>query len=246
MADVATLALLAAGASAWGWRRLRRPRQPRAALTGEAEIALHVAAHEAAGRALSSFDVLFGLLQDDAIVAAIRAAAGDPAAVEDRLLARLASPGPADRDDLGDRLVAIAAAIAGHGGRAVTCADLWAQLATTPAGRWLAASAIDPAAVLHAHVHGGPAPDAACADGRDVLVVLRNDHHTPQALVCAILRDVFDRSADDATAIMLATHTTGRGVVGRFPAAIARDQVPRAQARARAHGAPLWIGVEPT
>jgi ATP-dependent Clp protease adapter protein ClpS len=44
---------------------------------------------------------------------------------------------------------------------------------------------------------------------------------------------------------MLATHTAGRAVIGRFPAADARDKIVQARALARAQAFPLWIGVEP-
>ena len=85
----------------------------------------------------------------------------------------------------------------------------------------------------------------ALLDSRDVLIVLRNDHYTTQQFVCSMLRDVFALSDDQAHAVMMSTHTAGRAVIGRFPAAAARDRIEQARALARSHGFPLWIGVEP-
>jgi ATP-dependent Clp protease adaptor protein ClpS len=93
--------------------------------------------------------------------------------------------------------------------------------------------------------HGGRAPEISLPDQRDVLVVLRNDHYTTQQFVCGLLRDVFALSDAEASAIMFATHTTGRAVVGRFAAAAARDKIAEVRERARAQAFPLWIGVEP-
>ena len=75
---------------------------------------------------------------------------------------------------------------------------------------------------------------------------MRNDHYTTQEFVCGVLRDVFALPEADASAIMMTTHTTGRAVIGRFPAAAARTKIGEVRARARAHAFPLWIGVEPT
>ncbi|HMG54784.1 MAG TPA: hypothetical protein VK601_14905, partial [Kofleriaceae bacterium] len=93
MADVGYIAIVVAGFGAYWWRHLRQ--QPRTAASElfepDAEVALHVAVHEATQRqqALSSLHVLYGLLQDEAVTAAIATAGGEPDAVEDRVLAAL-------------------------------------------------------------------------------------------------------------------------------------------------------------
>ena len=43
---------------------------------------------------------------------------------------------------------------------------------------------------------------------------------------------------------MLATHREGRGVVGRFPAPLAKAKVENVWARAKAAHHPLWCSVE--
>jgi ATP-dependent Clp protease adaptor protein ClpS len=254
VADVGYIAIVVAGFGAYWWRHLRaRPREAASELfTPDAEVALHVAIHEATSRRqqLSSLHVLYGLLQDEAVVDAIRTAGGDPDALEDRVLAALAEvPGGSDDDgddeDHGGGLAGRAAGIARHGGRRASCTDLWAALAGSPAARLIDDGKLDRGATLFALFHGGRAPDIALSDGRDVLVVLRNDHYTTQQFVCSLLREVFALPDDRALALMLETHTAGRAVIGRFTAAAARDRIERARALARAQAFPLWIGVEP-
>jgi ATP-dependent Clp protease adaptor protein ClpS len=256
LADVGYIAIVVAGFGAYWWRHLRaRPRESASELfTPDAEVALHVAVHEATTRRqrLTSLHVLYGLLQDEAVVDAIRTAGGDPDALEDRVLAALArvaedgdgGDGDEDDDD-GGGLAGRAAAIARHGGRRASCTDLWAVLAGSPAARLIDDDKLDRGATLFALFHGGRAPDIALPDSRDVLVVLRNDHYTTQQFVCSVLREVFALPDDRAHAIMLETHTAGRAVIGRFTAAAARDRIEQARALARDQAFPLWIGVEP-
>ncbi len=259
MADVGYIAIVVAGFGAYWWRHLRaRPRESASELfTPDAEVALHVAIHEATSRRqqLRSAHVLYGLLQDDTVVAAIRTAGGDPDALEDRVLAALTALADGgdrdDRDDRGDEdhggdLAGRAAAIARHGGRRASCTDLWAALAGSPAARLIDDGKLDRGATLFALFHGGRPPDIALPDSRDVLIVLRNDHYTTQQFVCSLLREVFALPDDRAHAIMLETHTAGRAVIGRFTATAARDRIAQARALARAEAFPLWIGVEPT
>jgi ATP-dependent Clp protease adaptor protein ClpS len=252
VADVGYIAIVVAGFGAYWWRHLRqRPRGTASdVFAADAEVALHVAVHEASQRnhSLSSIHVLYGLLQDEAIVAAIATAGGDPEALEDRVLAVLAGPPrhASDRDDDGVALVNRGAVAAHHAERRATCTDLWAALSGSPAAQLLDEAALDRGATLFALFHGGRAPDIALLDDRDVFIVLRNDNYTTQEFVCALLRDVFALSDTTARDLMLATHHTGRAVIGRFTAAAARGKIAEARALARARAFPLWIGVEPT
>jgi ATP-dependent Clp protease adaptor protein ClpS len=247
VADVGYIAIVVAGLGAYWWRHLRpRPRDNTSALfEPDAEVALHVAMHEASSRhqELSSIHVLYGLLQDEAVVAAIATAGGDPDALEDRVLAALAAL-PGD-DDSGAPVANRAAVIAYATGRRATCTDLWATLAGSSAARLLDDARLDRGGTLFALFHGGHAPEITLPDARDVLVVLRNDHYTTQEFVCGVLRDVFALPEAQASEVMLATHATGRGVIGRFTAAAARDKITAARALAQAQAFPLWIGVEP-
>jgi ATP-dependent Clp protease adaptor protein ClpS len=252
LADVGYIAIVVAGFGAYWWRHVRpmwtRPPDP---LAADADVAVHVAQHEAVarGQALSSVHVLYGLLQDDTVIAAIRTAGGDPDALEDRVLDALAGdaarPVHHESPDDGHWRIGRAVAIARRAERQVGCTDLWAILADSPAAELLEAARLDRGAVLFVLFHGGAAPELPAAEHRDVFVVLRNDHYTTQEFVCSVLRDVFALSDVQAQALMLATHSHGRAVIGRFTAAAARAKIADARTRARAHAFPLWLGVEP-
>jgi ATP-dependent Clp protease adaptor protein ClpS len=79
----------------------------------------------------------------------------------------------------------------------------------------------------------------------DVRVVLRNDDYTTREFVCEILRQVFTFNEADAETRMMQTHNEGRAVVGRFSAAEARVKIREVRERAKRHGFPLWIAIEP-
>jgi ATP-dependent Clp protease adaptor protein ClpS len=255
VADVGYIAIVVAGFSAYWWRHLRRTR-PRRTLrplfSPDAEVALHVAAHEASvsRQDVSSLHVLYGLLQDETTTQAIATAGGNPDALEDRVLAALKSPasrliGATDPVADGQGLIGRAASMARHGDRLASCTDLWAYLGDSLAARLIDDAKLDRAAVLFALFHGGREPEVTLHGAGDVLVVLRNDHYTTQEFVCQMLRDVFALPDVQANAIMLATHTDGRAVIGRFPVETARAKIGEARALSHAQHFPLWIGVEP-
>jgi ATP-dependent Clp protease adaptor protein ClpS len=249
VADVGYIAIVVAGFGAYWWRHMRpvRPRNVlRELFTPDAEVALHVASHEARqrGQELSSLHVLYGLLQDETVTAAIATAGGNADALEDRVLAALATPVDNAEQDA-QWVVSHAATTAQRAGRQASCMDLWAFLGDSHAARLVNDQKLDRGATLFVLFHGGRQPDIALPDQRDVFIVLRNDHYTTQQFVCSMLRDVFELADSKAQTIMLATHTTGRAVIGRFTAADARAKIRQARELASAQAFPLWIGVEP-
>jgi len=260
VADVGYIAIVVAGFGAYWWHHLRAPRQhDRENLAPDAEVVVHVAMREASLRhqELSSLHVLYGLLQDDAVIAAIRAAGGDPDALEGRVLDALATgpgapvlavepTGDDDRLDHGPWIVRLAVDMARSRARRASCTDLlWAVLTASSAGKLLDASAIDRGGVLFRLVHRSEPPELPIADELDVLVVLRNDDYSTQQFVFQLLYEVFELTAPEAKRIMLEAHDTGRAVVGRLSASAARAKITEARARARPRGFPLWLGVEP-
>jgi ATP-dependent Clp protease adaptor protein ClpS len=243
-------ALVAAGMGVLWWRHLRQHDRSQTRALGtvfdpDAEVALHVAGHEARSRgtSMTSLHVLYGLLQDEQIAGAIRDAGGEPATYEDRVLAMLTDGGAVREveDDL-ERTIGRAAAHASHAERRATTTDLWAYLRGSAAAQILDEHVL--ATVLFRLCHGSE-PSTATAGNADVHVVLRNDDYTTQQFVCHVLEDVFALDEATASAHMLQTHTQGRAVIGRYRPDDARAKIDAVRARAKEAGFPLWIGVEP-
>jgi ATP-dependent Clp protease adaptor protein ClpS len=247
--DPVVFALVAAGMGALWWRHYIRAGETTRAralgtvFDGDAEVVLHVAAHEARAREqpLTSLHVLYGLLQDERIVEAMRESGADPEALETRVHAALDDKTERDPDD-GARVYGYAAHHAHASERSATPRDLWAYLRGSEAARLVDPPTI--AKILFRLCHGTE-PGAAAEGIADVHVVLRNDDYTTQQFVTHILEDVFGLKAEDASARMMQTHTEGRAVIGRFRPDDARAKIEDVRQRARASGFPLWIGYEP-
>jgi ATP-dependent Clp protease adaptor protein ClpS len=264
--DAVYFALVAAGMGALWWRHYRIHQagghlqlraQPRALGTvfdADAEVALHVASHEARSRGepMTSLHVLYGLLQDEQIAAALREIGADPSALEDKALEALDEVRPRepqeddDANELDDvhRVYGFAAGHASNAGRRATAVDLWAYLRASDAAKLVGLTTISRA--LFRLCHGSVEDSTVRIEGSvDVHVVLRNDDYTTQQFVCSVLEDVFRLSPDDANVRMMQTHTQGRAIIGRYRPDEARTKIEEARGRARAGGFPLWIGVEP-
>jgi ATP-dependent Clp protease adaptor protein ClpS len=255
--DAVLIALAAAaGAGALWWQKARPTRAQKllaSAFDTDAEVALHVAQHECRtrGQALSSIHILYGLIQDETVVGALRDAGHDPEALETRVLAALDSTTAQDRDpeiDVTERvqlLYARALYSAQTADRKATCVDLWAYLADSDAAALLDAAGVAHVDVLFRlyHRHAPPSLDGHTGD---VHVVLRNDDYTTREIVVEILMTTFGYDARLAETRMMETHTQGRGVVGRYPVATARAKVAEVRELTRSRGFPLWIAIEPT
>ena len=259
MEELLYAAITAAGAAAFWWRYRRRrgaPR-PRGLLPHdeEVEIALHVAAHAARsrGQELSADHVLFALVQSEAVAGAIRGTGGDPARLEDALLAALdpgdeATPSIArGRAEPAAAAVALALAIAQRNRRPASCADLWFALLRTTrgAGDQLERAGVDATAVMFALAHGIAESDLPAPQPDDVELVLVNDDFSPQELVVEVLRDGLGLPEPEATRLMLKTHHEGQASLGRRPRVHAQQTTRAAIARARQRGYPLWIRLVP-
>lgn len=75
-------------------------------------------------------------------------------------------------------------------------------------------------------------------------VIFFNDDYTTMEFVVEILMEVFKKSFEEASAVMLEVHKTGRGIAGIYPYDIAATRTRIAQTRARAEGFPLQIALE--
>ncbi|MEZ0328865.1 MAG: ATP-dependent Clp protease adapter ClpS [Dissulfuribacterales bacterium] len=75
-------------------------------------------------------------------------------------------------------------------------------------------------------------------------VFLLNDDYTTMDFVVQVLMDIFDKSFEEATRIMLHVHHNGRGLAGVYTKEIAETKVHQVHTRAQANGFPLKAEME--
>ena len=75
-------------------------------------------------------------------------------------------------------------------------------------------------------------------------VLLHNDDYTSMEFVVSVLCGIFHKTAEEATAIMLAVHQRGVGQCGVYTLEIAEAKVRRVHNTARAAGYPLKCTME--
>ncbi len=75
-------------------------------------------------------------------------------------------------------------------------------------------------------------------------VILHNDDYTTMEFVVEILVNVFGKSLEKATQIMLNVHNKGKAVCGRYPREIAETKVETVHHLAGSRGFPLKSTME--
>ena len=75
-------------------------------------------------------------------------------------------------------------------------------------------------------------------------VIILNDDYTPMEFVVYTVQNVFKKSHDEATRIMLKIHTEGLGVCGMFPLEIAETKMKQVLNLAKEHQHPLQCIIE--
>ena len=75
-------------------------------------------------------------------------------------------------------------------------------------------------------------------------VLLHNDDYTTMDFVITILEEVFDKSTDDATRIMLNVHNEGQGIAGVYTREIGETKVATVHQQARKNQYPLKCSLE--
>ena len=75
-------------------------------------------------------------------------------------------------------------------------------------------------------------------------VIILNDDYTPMEFVVYTIQNVFKKSHDEATRIMLKIHTEGQGVCGMFPIEIAETKMKQVLNLAKEHQHPLQCIIE--
>jgi ATP-dependent Clp protease adaptor protein ClpS len=86
--------------------------------------------------------------------------------------------------------------------------------------------------------------DIDVREPRRFRVLLHNDDYTTMEFVIDTLMQVFRKSFDEATAIMLAVHEKGIGSCGVYTEEIAETKVAQVHDRARKAGYPLRCSME--
>lgn len=76
-------------------------------------------------------------------------------------------------------------------------------------------------------------------------VVVHNDDYTPMPFVTNVLADIFNKSLETATIIMLDVHKKGKGIAGTYTREIAETKSAIAMDRARKEDHPFKLTVEP-
>ncbi len=79
---------------------------------------------------------------------------------------------------------------------------------------------------------------------RQFRVLLHNDHYTTMEFVVQILIEVFGKTIEQATTIMLAVHEKGIGECGVSTSEIAETKITVVHTRARKVGFPLRCSME--
>ena len=75
-------------------------------------------------------------------------------------------------------------------------------------------------------------------------VLLHNDDYTSMEFVISILETVFNKSAPDATKIMLNVHNEGRGIAGVYTREISETKISIVHQLAEKNGFPLRCSME--
>lgn len=242
----------AASGALWTWQnraRLReekqRQKQLASMLDEGMQVALHLAKHTASSRnqPLTPLAVLYAVVQDDKVAAAIEKLGGDRAGLDAAIENQLDTPAHGLDPREGNQLLGSALGIAHSHGRQMSCTDAIVMLQRTPAAKVLDLAPLTGDALVFELVHGA-VPPLTLPRETHVHVVLRNDDFTPMLLVETVLQTAFDLEPARAHELMRAVHEGGRAVVGRFAVEDARERIEKGRTLARANHAPLWLGVE--
>ncbi len=75
-------------------------------------------------------------------------------------------------------------------------------------------------------------------------VLLHNDDYTSMEFVISILKTVFNKSAPDATKIMINVHHEGRGIAGVYTREISETKISIVHQLAEKNGFPLRCSLE--
>jgi ATP-dependent Clp protease adaptor protein ClpS len=252
--DAALFLITAAGLGLACWRALRpAPGSGGPTIDESLDLAIHAAMNEARtrGHSVEPAHLLYGLLQDEELRAQTAKVGADVGAIERRIVLdldrRLRSAISTDLLSTKANLALKRAVLQARAeGMPASRADLFASLlkvdpsiaAMCEAGR------LRPVDLLFILSHGQAEAELPPAPDGELGVVIVNDHVSTTELVVEVLEKHLGLSHREAVELMVRTHRQGQALVGRFPAAEARERASAAMADARARGYPLLLRLE--
>lgn len=194
--------------------------------------------------------VLLAALETDWFAAAARAVGQDPDALAPHLEIALTRHGvgaPRDVPTLSPEVLTLirtaAAQASSTGTERITPERLVGHVFRSRAHLFRSAG-ISRTALLHAMIGSDVAAAVEHFDPQtEVDVVFHNDDFTTMEFVLSVLKQEFDLSDADATAIMIRVHRTGEAVAARLYADDARDRVIATSLRAEEEGMPLRLSL---
>lgn len=75
-------------------------------------------------------------------------------------------------------------------------------------------------------------------------VIIYNDDFTPMDFVIRVLIEIFNKSIEEAVALMLHVHTNGKATVGNYTKEVAETKVSQTMRAAEAYQHPLLVTAE--
>ena len=79
---------------------------------------------------------------------------------------------------------------------------------------------------------------------RRYMVLMHNDDYTTMEFVVEILISFFNKTAAEATKVMLDVHKKGAGIAGIYPYDIAATKINQVHNKARENGFPLKLSLK--
>lgn len=75
-------------------------------------------------------------------------------------------------------------------------------------------------------------------------IIIHNDNYTPMDFVVAVLKQIFNKNAEEATSLMMTVHNSGKALVGTYTKEVAETKVLMVTSAATTYEFPLLTTME--